>query len=224
MSSGALVADPVSVDAPRRGLFITFEGGEGVGKSTQTRLLADALRNLGHTVTTTREPGGTPTAETLRELLLDPARDLDPMEQVLLLNAARHSHVRHVIEPALAAGGTVICDRFLDSTRAYQGAAGGMDADTIMELHAVVMGGLMPDLTFILDAPVATGLQRAAARAAATDRFETARQAFHEQLRQGFLDIAAAEPGRCQVIAATNAVEHIAAVILDAACARIGTR
>ncbi|MDF1719799.1 MAG: dTMP kinase [Minwuia sp.] len=196
------------------GLFITFEGGEGVGKSTQTALLADALRAQGFQVTVTREPGGTPMAETLRGLLLDPAHDLDPMEQVLLLNAARHSHVRQVIAPALAAGDVVICDRFIDSTRAYQGAAGGIDGQVITDLHRLVFGDLMPVLTVVLDAPVETGLRRAADRAAATDRFETADRAFHERLRQGFLAIAAAEPVRCQVIAADAPASDIAQSVL----------
>ncbi|MDF1734503.1 MAG: dTMP kinase [Minwuia sp.] len=208
-----------------RGFFITFEGGEGVGKSTQTNLLAGALRDLGHTVTTTREPGGTPAAETLRGLLLDPAQDLDPVEQVLLLNAARHSHMRQVITPATGRGEIVICDRFIDSTRAYQGAAGGLDdaaqPDLIMDLHRMVMQGRMPDLTIMLDAPVGTGLDRAAARAAATDRFETAQRVFHENLRQGFLDIAAREPDRCHVVAATGPAEAIAAQILGIVLQRL---
>ena len=225
MSSGVRVAEPATGGPARRGLFITFEGGEGVGKSTQTALLADALRARGHDVTTTREPGGTATAETLRGLLLDPSHDLDAVEQVLLLNAARHSHMRQVIAPAVSAGGVVICDRFIDSTRAYQGAAGGLDTtagpDLIMDLHHMVMQGRMPDLTIILDAPVETGLRRAAARAAASDRFETAQRRFHESLRQGFLDIAAAEPERCHVIQATDSIDGIARQILEVVLERL---
>lgn len=203
------------------GLFVTFEGGEGVGKSTQTTLLAEALRATGHAVTVTREPGGTAMAETLRGLLLDPANDLDAMDQVLLLNAARHNHVRKVIAPALRDGGVVICDRFVDSTRAYQGAAGGIDARTITDLHQLVLGPLMPDLTLILDAPVETGLRRAAGRAAATDRFEMADRTFHENLRQGFLAIAAADPERCHVLSADGPVAEIAAAILARVQARL---
>jgi dTMP kinase len=226
MSSGVRVADRAGAGSAARGLFITFEGGEGVGKSTQTALLADCLRARGHTVVTTREPGGTPTAETLRNLLLDPAQDLDAVEQVLLLNAARHSHMRAVILPAVDRGEIVICDRFIDSTRAYQGAAGGLDdatrPDLIMDLHRMVMQGRMPDLTLILDAPIETGLGRAAARATATDRFETAQRQFHEKLRQGFLDIAEREPERCHVISASDRQQDIAARILDLVLSRLG--
>lgn len=213
------MATTASENAP--GLFVTFEGGEGVGKSTQTTLLAEALRAQGHDVTVTREPGGTATAETLRGLLLDPANDLDAMEQVLLLNAARHNHVRKVIAPALRDGGVVICDRFVDSTRAYQGAAGGIDARTITDLHQLVLGPMMPDLTLILDAPVDTGLRRAAERATATDRFEMADRSFHENLRQGFLAIAAADPERCHVLSADGPVSEIAAAILARVTARL---
>lgn len=219
MSSGVRVADTAREGPASRGLFITFEGGEGVGKSTQTALLASTLRDRGHTVVTTREPGGTPTAETLRSLLLDPAHDLDAVEQVLLLNAARHSHMREVILPAIDRGEIVICDRFIDSTRAYQGAAGGLDTatrpDLIMDLHHMIMQGRMPDLTVILDAPIETGLGRAAARATATDRFETAQRRFHEKLRQGFLDIAGHEPDRCHVVSATDPQQDIAARVLE---------
>lgn len=226
MSSGVRVADTAREGSASRGLFITFEGGEGVGKSTQTALLADTLRDLGHTVVTTREPGGTPTAETLRGLLLDPAQDLDAVEQVLLLNAARHNHMRAVILPAVDRGEIVICDRFIDSTRAYQGAAGGLDdatqPDLIMDLHRMVMHGRMPDLTVILDAPVETGLGRAAARATATDRFETALHQFHEKLRQGFLDIAAREADRCHVISAADPEQDIAARVLELVLSRLG--
>lgn len=226
MSSGVRVADRTRDGSASHGLFITFEGGEGVGKSTQTALLAHTLRNRGHTVVTTREPGGTPTAETLRSLLLDPAQDLDAIEQVLLLNAARHSHMRTVILPAVDRGEIVICDRFIDSTRAYQGAAGGLDdatqPDLIMDLHRMVMQGRMPDLTVILDAPVETGLGRAAARATATDRFETAQRQFHEKLRQGFLDIAGGEPERCHVISATDPQQDIAARVLELVLSRLG--
>lgn len=226
MSSGVRVADTAREGSASRGLFITFEGGEGVGKSTQTALLANALRDRGHTVVTTREPGGTPTAETLRSLLLDPALDLDAVEQVLLLNAARHNHMRGVILPAIDRGEIVICDRFIDSTRAYQGAAGGLDTatrpDLIMDLHRMVMQGRMPDLTVILDAPIETGLGRAAARAAATDRFETAQCRFHEKLRQGFLDIAGHEPDRCHVVPATDPQQAIAARVLELVLSRLG--
>ncbi len=214
-----IAADAGSDTAP--GLFITFEGGEGVGKSTQVALLAEYLATSGRAVTVTREPGGTATAETLRGLLLDPAHDLDAMEQVLLLNAARHNHVRKVIAPALADGGVVICDRFLDSTRAYQGAAGGIDARAITDLHELVFGDLMPDLTLILDAPIETGLRRAADRAAATDRFEMADRHFHERLRQGFLAIAAADPERCHVLSAEGAVTDIAAAIAALVASRL---
>lgn len=198
------------------GLFVTLEGGEGAGKSTQARILAESLTRSGVPVVTTREPGGTETAERLRALLLDPEVALDAMEQVLLFYAARHNHVDQVIKPALAAGKVVICDRFSDSTAAYQGAAGGVSADVVARIDDAVLGGFRPDATFLLDLPVDSGAQRVAQRAGATDRFEQAPTAFHQKLREAFLEIAALEPKRIRVIDARQPIDTIADRILEA--------
>ena len=193
-----------------RGRFITFEGGEGAGKSTQIRLLAQRLAGRGEVVTT-REPGGSPGAEAIRGLLVTGAVERwSPISETLLMYAARRDHIERVIAPALERGAWVLCDRFYDSTRAYQGAAGGAPASLVKALEADVVGAVIPDLTLILDLPVAAGLARAAARGEGEGRFEAKGTAFHEALRQAFLDIAAAEPGRCEVIDADQSVEDIA--------------
>lgn len=197
----------------RRGLFITFEGGEGAGKSTQVRILADWLTGQGLDVVVTREPGGTPAAERLRELLLDPEVELDPMEQVLLFYAARRNHVERVIRPALARGGIVLCDRFSDSTAAYQGAAGGVGADDIAGIARIALGGFGPDLTFLFDLDPAAGASRVASRGRDTDRFEQASSDFHQRLRAHFLEIARAEPARIRVIDAAAEIEDVAAEV-----------
>lgn len=204
------------------GLFVTFEGGEGVGKSTQLRRLAAALQARGLEVVETREPGGTPEAERLRMLVLDATHDFDPMEQVLLLQAARHHHLRHVIRPALGRGAIVLCDRFADSTLAYQGAAGGVDAAVIAAMHRLALDDTRPDLTIVLDAPPETGLARAARRGQGSDRFEAADLEFHRRLRQAFLDIAAAEPGRCIVVDSSGDAEAAARAVLAEVEARLG--
>ena len=190
--------------------FITLEGGEGAGKSTQARLLAAKLMERGHKVTLTREPGGAPGAEAIRNLLVtgDTAR-WTPLAETLLHFAAREDHLAHTIRPALARGEWVICDRFVDSTFAYQGAAQGSEPETIIALSKIVIGEDMPGLTLILDLPVATGLSRAHARGG-EDRYERMGQAFHATLRQAFLDIAAAQPQRCKVIDATQDVDEVA--------------
>ncbi len=195
-----------------RGLFITFEGGEGTGKSTQVARLAQRLRGAGREVLVTREPGGSPGAEAIRGLLV--AGEIDrwsPLTEALLVNAARRDHVERVIVPALAAGMVVVCDRFADSTRAYQGAAGGVPADVIAALEKTVLGPLRPDLTLVLDLPVAVGLARAASRVTGEGRFEAKGEVFHGHLKEAFLQIAAAEPGRCVVIDAAGAPEDVAA-------------
>jgi len=192
------------------GFFITFEGGEGTGKSTQAARLAARLRGQGREVIVTREPGGSPGAEAIRDLLV--AGDIDrwsPLTEALLVNAARRDHVERVIGPALAAGTVVICDRFADSTRAYQGLAGGVPMDVIAALETAVLGPLRPDLTLVLALPVATGLARAASRAAGEGRFEAKGEAFHVRLNEAFLRIAAAEPDRCVVIDATGAPDEV---------------
>ena len=185
----------------RRGRFISLEGGEGAGKSTLARGLAERLRARGHDVVVTREPGGTPNAEAIRALLVEgEAARWSPMGETLLLYAAREDHVRTLIEPALAQGRWVISDRFADSTRAYQAAAGGLDISVIDALHQTVLGGFEPDLTLVVDLDPQIGLARTVARGEAATRFEQKPPAFHAALRAGFLAIAEAEPGRCAVI------------------------
>ncbi len=181
--------------------FITLEGGEGAGKSTQARRLAAALRGAGLDIIETREPGGSPGAEEIRRLLTagEPAR-WSPMAETLLHFAARADHVRRTIRPALAAGRWVCCDRFADSTMAYQGYGHGIDRDFIARLAGAVLGDLRPDLTLIFDLPVEQGLARAAARSGHEDRYEKMDRNFHEALRRGFLDIAGQDPQRCVVI------------------------
>ncbi|MFN3522890.1 MAG: dTMP kinase [Phenylobacterium sp.] len=197
-----------------RGRFITFEGGEGAGKSTQLRLLVDRLKAEGHEVVATREPGGSPGAEAIRNLLVNGAADRwSPVTETLLMYAARRDHIERVIRPALERGAWVVCDRFADSTRAYQGAAGGTNAVLIAALEDHVLEGVRPDLTLILDLPVAVGLQRAGARAGGETRFESKGAAFHERLRQAFLAIARAEPDRCVVIDAAADLDTVSAAI-----------
>jgi dTMP kinase len=192
------------------GRFITFEGGEGAGKSTQLKRLVARLEGQGREVVATREPGGSPGAEDIRALVLNGAAERwSPVTETLLMYAARRDHVERVIRPALTRGAWVICDRFADSTRAYQGAAGGVDPDLIAALETHVLEATRPDLTLIFDISVALGLERAHARAGAEMRFESKGQAFHERLREGFLAIARAEPGRCAVIDAAGSVDEI---------------
>jgi dTMP kinase len=199
----------------RSGRLITFEGGEGAGKSTQIEHLAAALGAAKIEVLVTREPGGTPGAELIRELLVEgpPDRWL-PLTEALLLQAARHDHVVRRIAPALAAGRWVLCDRFMDSTRVYQGVAGGVGEAVIDALHATVFGNLRPDLTVILDVPVATGLGRRRG-APGGQRFEQMTAAFHERVRAGFLALARAEPERCTLVDATRPIEAVAADVRD---------
>ncbi|HEY2661957.1 MAG TPA: dTMP kinase [Caulobacteraceae bacterium] len=193
-----------------RGRFISFEGGEGAGKSTQLRRLADRLAALDGEVVVTREPGGSPGAEAIRALLVTGAVERwSPLTETLLMYAARRDHIERVIDPALERGATVLCDRFFDSTRAYQGAGGGAPADLIAALEADVVGDTVPDLTLIFDLPVAVGLARAAARGEGEARFEAKGLDFHERLRAAFLRIAAIEPGRCVLIDADGTVDEI---------------
>ena len=187
-----------------RGRFITFEGGEGVGKSTQVRRLADRLPGRGE-VGVTREPGGSPGAVAIRGLLVNGATERwSPISETLLMYAARRDHIERLIAPALERGAWVVCDRFYDSSRAYQGAAGGAPASLLRALEAEVVGELVPDLTLILDLPVKAGLARAGRRGEHENRFEAKGAAFHERLREAFLAIAANEPDRCRVIDATG--------------------
>ncbi len=214
-------AQPATSAKPR-GVFITFEGGEGSGKSTQSRLLCSALAAQGVAVVQTREPGGSPEAEAIRALLVEGAIDRwDPMSEALLLFAARRDHLRRTIEPALAAGSWVVCDRFGDSTTAYQGYAHGLGPDTVAALGEIAIGRVTPDITFILDLPVDVGLARAKSREPGReDRFERMGTAFHERLRQGFREIARREPDRCKVIDATRSIDAIHAAILGEIAAR----
>ena len=196
------------------GRLITLEGGEGAGKSTQARRLSGRLSAAGKKVVLTREPGGSEGAESIRGLLLTGGADRwSPVSEVLLFYAARSDHLERTIAPALAAGAWVICDRFADSTRAYQGAAGGVSDDFLESLERHVLGQLRPDLTLILDLPVETGLARAAQRPGAETRFETKDVAFHQRLRDGFLAIAKAEPERCAVVDAAADPASVEAAI-----------
>lgn len=204
------------------GRLITVEGGEGSGKSTQVQRLAACLVEHGLHVLVTREPGGTPEAEAIRQLLLGGTPERwTPLAETLLLLAARHDHVARRIEPALRDGTWVVCDRFSDSTRVYQGIAGSVGLDRVDRLHSLVLGDLRPDLTLILDVPVAIGLARRRASVGA-NRYERMDDAFHERVRDGFLAIARAEPGRCVVIDGTAPPDVVAERIIAAARARFG--
>lgn len=205
-----------------RGRFITFEGGEGAGKTTQIRRLADRLAAYAPEVVTTREPGGSPGAELLRDLLVRGSVDRwSPTSETLILYAAREDHLQRLIRPALARGAWVLSDRFADFTRAYQGAAGGADTVLIAELERAVVGEDRPDLTFILDVPVELGLSRAHGRGGAETRFEDKGVAFHARLRDAFLAIAEDEPARCAVIDATQSPDAVAEAIWRQVCARL---
>ena len=207
----------------QHGRFITFEGGEGAGKSTQLKGLVARLQSQGREVVATREPGGSPGAEAIRELVLTGAADRwSPVTETLLMYAARRDHVERVIRPALARGAWVVCDRFADSTRAYQGAAGGTAAELIAALERFVLEETRPDLTLIFDLPVEVGLARAHARAGSEMRFESKGLAFHARLRDGFLAIADAEPDRCALIDADGSVEAVEARVWAAVQGRLG--
>ncbi len=207
-----------------RGKFITFEGGEGTGKSTQAAMLALRLEALGLGVLLTREPGGSPGAEIIRHVLLSgAAAPLGPDAEAMLFAAARDDHIRCAIAPALEAGKWVVCDRFVDSTRVYQGTLGNVDPRLIRALERVSIGDVMPDLTLVLDVPVTVGLERAAARRSGSDpdRFEAEDVAFHDKLREAYLALAAAEPQRCVVIDASLAKEAVAKSVWDAVSTRL---
>ena len=202
------------------GLFVTFEGGEGAGKSTQIRLLAESLKARGLDVVTTREPGGSPGAEAVRHFVLSgAAEDYGTRMEALLFAAARSDHVEELIRPALTDGKVVLCDRFMDSSRVYQGVTGNLEPAFIEALERVAINGVAPDCTLILDLPATVGLARARARAGETDnstpdRFEKEELETHEKRREAFLDIAEREPLRCRVIDATREQAEIAEQIL----------
>ena len=218
------MADNMAGNKAEGAKFITFEGGEGIGKSTQIKLLHQRLVVAGIDNVTTREPGGSPGAEIIRDLLVSgkPGR-WQPLTDTLLHFAARNEHLVNFISPTLGEGTTILCDRFVDSTRAYQGAAQGIDPAAIDQLLAIVVGDFNPDLTLILDLPVEVGLQRAAARQAdisarsespaqraIEDRYERMGADFHQKLRAAFLEIAKTEPDRCVLIDASGTVEQVA--------------
>jgi len=206
----------------QRGRFLTVEGIEGVGKSTQVPRLARSLSERAIGCVLTREPGGTPLAEKIRELVLAPGAEVLPdAAELLLMFAARSVHLENFIKPHLEAGTWVLCDRFTDATYAYQGAGRGFAFDAIAELEHLVQGRMRPDLTLLLDAPAAAGLERARRRnagagLAAADRFERERAEFFERVREGYLARAAAEPERIVVIDAAGGIDEVAGGILDA--------
>lgn len=197
------------------GTFITFEGIEGSGKTTQIRLLAKALEQKKLPIVLTREPGGTEIGDRIRTVLLNPDfHAMHPMTELFLYAAARCQHIHQVIRPALDAGKIVLCDRYADATTAYQGFGRAIDLGWLRQLHQLATGNLNPDLTLLLDCPVASGLKRAVAREAkqtgvAEDRFEQEKKTFHEKVRQGYLHIAKEEPKRVHIIDADGGIQEI---------------
>lgn len=205
-----------------RGRFITLEGGEGAGKTTQVKRLAARLGAQGLEIVTTREPGGSPGAESIRDLVLNGAADRwSPVTETLLMYAARRDHIERVIRPALDRGAWVICDRFADSTRAYQGAAGGTDPALISALEAHILEDVRPHLTLVFDLPPEVGLERAHARVGGEMRFESKGMAFHTRLREGFRAIAEAEPERCVLVDATQSMDAVEAAVWQAVAERL---
>jgi len=206
------------------GRFITFEGGEGTGKSTQVKLLAERLKVLGVSVLVTREPGGSPGAEAIRHVLLSgAAKPLGAYAEAILFAAARDDHVQLTIRPALERGRWVVCDRFADSTRVYQGTLSNIDARVIKRLEFLTVGDTRPDLTVILDLPAEVGLKRAAQRrgAAAGDRFESEALEFHQKLREAYLELAEREPERCVVVDASADLVLVSKAVWSAVNTRL---
>jgi dTMP kinase len=211
------------VTAASAGRFITLEGGEGAGKSTQITRLMGWLEGRGRTVVATREPGGSPGAEMIRKLLVEgPVERWDGRTEALLHFAARREHLRSIVWPALKRGDWVISDRFADSTLAYQGYGHGVDRRIFDELYKVAVGDFRPDLTLILDLPIETGLLRAAARRGAETRYESLPRDFHARVRAGFLEIATQDPKRCVMIDATADIDTTAAAIARVVGERLG--
>lgn len=204
---------------PQKGLFISFEGGEGAGKSTQIRILAETLRSRGLEVVVTREPGGSPGAEAIRHVLLSGAAEAFGVRmEAMLFAAARNDHVEEVIRPALESGAVVLCDRFLDSSRVYQGTTGNLEPDFIETLQRIAVDGTMPDLTLIFDIPAVDGLARARKRAddgTTPDRFEKEELETHEKRREAYLDIALNEPRRCRIVDAKQPQERVTEDVLS---------
>jgi len=204
------------------GRFITLEGGEGAGKSTQIMRLKNWLEARGRSVIVTREPGGSPGAEMVRKLLVEgPAERWDGTTEALLHFAARRDHLRSAVWPALKQGRWVVSDRFADSTRAYQGYGHGLDLAMLDRLYAIAVGDFRPDLTLILDLPVETGLERAAARRGTETRYESLPRDFHDRVRAGFLEIAKSEPKRCVVIDASKDADTIAVAVATVVSQRL---
>ncbi|MGH7916045.1 MAG: dTMP kinase [Candidatus Binataceae bacterium] len=207
------------------GWFMTLEGVEGSGKTTQAAILADTLRQRGERVTVTHEPGGTRAGEAIRAIFLDPAVALEPAAELMLVLADRAQHVREKLRPALTAGGIVISDRYSDSTTAYQGCGRGFDLVLLQELNNLASAGMCPDFTVVLDCPVETGLERTRARVRGgvrrPDRFEGEEVEFHRKVRAGFLEIARHEPTRVIVIDATQELARVSAEILRQVDARL---
>ena len=201
------------------GRFITFEGGEGSGKSTQASMLADWLQSRGKTVVVTREPGGTPLGERIRELILSSRPAL--VAEFLLFAAARAEHVAARIVPALAGGNWVVCDRYIGSTRVYQGTRAGVDPSLIDVVEKHTSEAARPSLTFILDVPAATGCARASQRGH-LNRYDAETLSYHDRIRQGFLDIAAREPARCTVIDGSRSAQEVADAVRETVSARLG--
>jgi dTMP kinase len=211
------------VNGNATGRFITLEGGEGAGKSTQIARLRAWLEGRGHRITVTREPGGSPGAEMVRKLLVEgPTERWDGTTEALLHFAARREHLRSTVWPALKRGDWVVSDRFADSTLAYQGYGHGVDRRIFEQLYELAVGAFRPDLTIILDVPIEIGLKRAAERRGAETRYESLPRDFHSRVRTGFLEIAKREPKRCIVIDATGSVDAIAAAIAAAVKERLG--
>jgi len=203
--------------------FITFEGGEGGGKSTQVKLLARSLENAGLNAVLTREPGGAPEAEEIRNLLVSGAVERwQPMSEVFLHYAARIEHVTRTVKPALAQGNWVISDRFADSTMAYQGYGHNLNRDDLKRLYRLALGDFRPGLTLILDLPVEAGLARAGQRGDSEDRYERMGNGFHQRLRDGFLEIAKADPARCRIIDASDSIDGVHEQIISQVNCRFG--
>jgi dTMP kinase len=207
-------------------LFVTFEGPEGCGKSTQIGLLAAYLRDQGFDVLHTREPGSTPIGERVRAILLDPVHtEIQPATEFLLFSAARAQHVAQVIRPHLARGGVVLCDRYADSSLAYQGYGHELDLEVLRAISQFATGGLVPDLTFCLDVPVKVGLQRKVGESGdAWNRMEQKGIVYHERVRNGYLAMAAADPNRWVVVDATRHVDSVQAAIREAVIAQQGLK
>ena len=200
-----------------RGAFITLEGGEGVGKSTQIATVVEALETADLSVVRTREPGGTPLAEQIRGLLIGECEErMDADTELLLMFAARNQHLARLIRPALERGDWVVCDRFTDASYAYQGAGRGIDAERIGQLEAFVQRGMQPDLTLLLDAPVEIGMTRAARRNSDGDRFEREARDFFERVREGYLARAQADPRRFRIIDAGQPLAAVSAQLREA--------